>query len=150
VSVKHEESEARTAASAPGSVPTRATGPGEASGQIIGNYKLLQEQGEGGMGTVWMAQHPEQWTRAKPAARIPQWRYFLSSFAMNPGKRSLARSRKVSKCSARTWYRTPSCGARRRRGEVEETWFARLADTTNTRTVPAAGGSRWQHEFACD
>jgi serine/threonine protein kinase/tetratricopeptide (TPR) repeat protein len=36
--------------------------PGESPGQVIGPYKLLQEIGEGGMGTVWMAEqvHPVQ------------------------------------------------------------------------------------------
>src|SRR5947199_5007608 len=33
--------------------------PGEAPGTVIGSYKLLQQIGEGGMGTVWMAQQTE-------------------------------------------------------------------------------------------
>src|SRR5262245_36665745 len=32
---------------------------GECPGSVIGDYKLLQEIGAGGMGTVWMAQQTE-------------------------------------------------------------------------------------------
>src|SRR5688572_9423880 len=39
---------------------TTAHGPlGELSGTVIGPYKLLEPIGEGGMGTVWMAQQQE-------------------------------------------------------------------------------------------
>ena len=46
---------ARAEADAPGVEPSHAA-PGEAEGDVIGGYKLLQSIGEGGMGTVWMAQ----------------------------------------------------------------------------------------------
>ena len=31
----------------------------ESSGSVIGAYKLLEQIGEGGMGSVWMAQQQE-------------------------------------------------------------------------------------------
>src|SRR5262245_16844027 len=41
-------------------VPTITERPvSEAPGTVIGPYKLLEEIGEGGMGTVWMAQQTE-------------------------------------------------------------------------------------------
>jgi serine/threonine protein kinase len=36
--------------------PGEAPGAGESAGSVIGPYKLLQRIGEGGMGTVWMAE----------------------------------------------------------------------------------------------
>src|SRR5262245_32181831 len=36
-----------------------AGAPAEEPGTLIGPYKLLQQIGEGGMGTVWMAQQTE-------------------------------------------------------------------------------------------
>jgi eukaryotic-like serine/threonine-protein kinase len=51
-----------TADSAPPNVPaneTTAAAPTEQPGIVIGPYKLLQEIGEGGMGTVWMAEQTQ-------------------------------------------------------------------------------------------
>src|SRR5262245_4690648 len=38
---------------------TTAESPAERPGALIGSYKLLEPIGEGGMGTVWMAQQQE-------------------------------------------------------------------------------------------
>src|SRR5207237_918518 len=48
-------------APATGPLPDAAAqaSPGEAPGALIGAYKLIEPIGEGGMGTVWMAQQTE-------------------------------------------------------------------------------------------
>ncbi len=46
-----------------------APAPGERAGDVIGRYKLLQPIGEGGMGTVWMAEQREPVVR-KVALKI--------------------------------------------------------------------------------
>ena len=43
----------------PGSPATEIVTSQESSGAVIGRYKLLQKPGEGGMGTVWMAEQSE-------------------------------------------------------------------------------------------
>ena len=51
-------------------VATLASGiPGEQEGQWIGRYRLLQQIGEGGFGSVWMAEQTEPVTR-KVALKI--------------------------------------------------------------------------------
>jgi serine/threonine protein kinase len=43
----------------PESLPTVITPPAHQPGELIGRYKLLQQIGEGGFGTVWMAEQSE-------------------------------------------------------------------------------------------
>jgi serine/threonine protein kinase len=53
----------------------------EALGTLIGPYKLLQSIGEGGMGTVWMAQQTE------PVKRLVAVKLIKSSPALTPSAR---------------------------------------------------------------
>src|SRR5688572_33350547 len=53
-----------TTSEAPG-----AATPGEQSGAQIGRYKLLEKIGEGGMGTIWMAEQREP-VRRRVALKI--------------------------------------------------------------------------------
>src|SRR5262249_915167 len=46
-----------SAVSHPG--PSSGSDPAEGPGMVIGPYKLIEQIGEGGMGTVWMAQQTE-------------------------------------------------------------------------------------------
>ena len=49
--------------------PVELAGVGECAGAVIGRYKLLQEIGEGGFGSVWMAEQLEP-VRRKVALKI--------------------------------------------------------------------------------
>jgi serine/threonine protein kinase/tetratricopeptide (TPR) repeat protein len=49
--------------------PTADQSTGECPGTVVGHYKLLQQIGEGGMGTVWMAEQTEP-VRRKVAVKI--------------------------------------------------------------------------------
>src|ERR1017187_1630180 len=49
--------------------PLPETSPSEKPGDRIGHYKLLQQIGEGGMGTVWMAEQAEP-VRRKVALKV--------------------------------------------------------------------------------
>jgi WD40 repeat protein/serine/threonine protein kinase len=50
-------------------VPFPTEAPGEKPGDQIGRYKLLEQRGEGGMGTVWVAEQSEP-VRRKVALKI--------------------------------------------------------------------------------
>src|SRR5262245_21936743 len=56
----HEPARAFLEPVAPASAATLGQSVSESAGSVIGPYKLLEQIGEGGMGTVWMAQqtHP--------------------------------------------------------------------------------------------
>jgi len=46
----------------------------EGAGTVIGPYKLLEQIGEGGVGTVWMAQQTERFAHPTPALSYQRWR----------------------------------------------------------------------------
>src|SRR5436853_3016468 len=54
-----EKPAAESAATGPLQDAAEQASPGEAPGALIGHYKLIEQIGEGGMGTVWMAQQQE-------------------------------------------------------------------------------------------
>src|SRR5438876_2235032 len=56
-------------AQGPAAPPSDVRGAVEAPGTVIGPYKLLQQIGEGGMGTVWMAEQTQP-VRRKVALKI--------------------------------------------------------------------------------
>ncbi len=60
----HEETHGPLDAAPPGCQHPQAALPRESAGTVIGPYKLLEEIGEGGMGTVWMAQQTQPVKRA--------------------------------------------------------------------------------------
>jgi WD40 repeat protein/serine/threonine protein kinase len=73
---KAQEDAAATAQASPSPSPEKtivvaftAEAPGEKPGDWIGHYKLLDQRGEGGMGTVWVAEQSEP-VRRKAALKI--------------------------------------------------------------------------------
>src|SRR4051794_27695766 len=55
----HQEAGSSLESPAPGPITTAEEAIQEGPGTVIGPYKLIQEIGEGGMGTVFMAQQTE-------------------------------------------------------------------------------------------
>jgi serine/threonine protein kinase/tetratricopeptide (TPR) repeat protein len=60
---------ARAEVAGSGVRPADTAAPGEHAGDVIGRYKLLEAIGEGGMGTVWMAEQKEP-VRRRVALKI--------------------------------------------------------------------------------
>jgi WD40 repeat protein/serine/threonine protein kinase/tetratricopeptide (TPR) repeat protein len=65
----HEAGDLLERPAAPPTAAVEPSAPGEASGTLIGPYKLLERIGEGGMGEVWMAEQREPMQR-KVALKI--------------------------------------------------------------------------------
>ena len=60
-------------------LPTLHTAPSEsapaiglAAGSIVGAYRLIAEIGQGGMGTVWLAERTDALTKRRVALKLPR------------------------------------------------------------------------------
>jgi hypothetical protein len=61
---------ARDEVAAPGIAKSGLLTPGEHPGDVIDRFKLLEKIGEGGMGTIWMAEQREPVRASVPTAEI--------------------------------------------------------------------------------